>query len=186
MRRSRRLRSGCGESIVNEPLRLERFDQRKHDRSRFDFGVAELNAYLRTSVGQHGRRDLTHGYVLETDGGKIAGSFTFAAGRLQVSVRPEPGRLPTRMPLPTTLLARLAVDRGWQGKGIGGGLLVHALRIAVTGADTIAAAVIEFDAKDEAAKSFYGHFGFRSLEDNRLHIYLPMETARTLIQSIRK
>ena len=89
------------------------------------------------------------------------------------------------MPLPTTLLGRLAVDRGWQGQGIGGVLLVHALRIAVTGADTIAAAAIEVDAKDDSARSFYGHFGFRSLKDDRLHMVLPMETARTLVESIR-
>lgn len=170
---------------MNEPLRLEPFDKRKHDRSQFDCGVAALNAYLRTSLGQHGRRDLTRGYVLATDGGTVAGYFTLAAGRLQVSVLPEPGRLPARMPLPTTLLGRLAVDRGWQGQGIGGILLVHALRIAVTGADTIAAAVIEVDAKDDAVRSFYGHFGFRSLKDDRLHMVLPMETARTLVQSIR-
>lgn len=185
MRRSRRRRSVCGRWIVNEPLRLEPFDKRKHDRRQFDCGVAELNAYLRTSLGQHGRRDLTRGYVLGTDSGTIAGYFTLAAGRLQVSVLPEPGRLPTRMPLPTTLLGRLAVDRGWQGRGIGGVLLVHALRIAVTGADTIAAAAIEVDAKDDSARSFYGHFGFRSLKDDRLHMVLPMETARTLVESIR-
>jgi len=96
---------------VNEPLRLEPFDKRKHDRSQFDCGVAALNAYLRTSLGQHGRRDLTRGYVLATDSGTVAGSFTLAAGRLQVSVLPKPGRLPARMPLPTTLLARLEADR---------------------------------------------------------------------------
>jgi predicted N-acetyltransferase YhbS len=170
---------------VNEPLRLEPFDKRKHDRRQFACGVAELNAFLRTSLGRHGRRDLTRGYVLATDSGTIAGYFTLAAGRLQVSVLPEPGRLPARMPLPTTLLGRLAVDRGWQGQGIGGVLLVHALRIAVTGADTMAAAAIEVDAKDDSARSFYGHFGFRSLKDDRLHMVLPMETARTLVESIR-
>ena len=170
---------------MNEPLRLEPFDKRKHDRSQFDCGVNALNSYLRTSLGQHGRRDLTRGYVLATDSGTVAGYFTLAAGRLQVSVLPEPGRLPARMPLPTTLLGRLAVDRGWQGQGIGGILLVHALRVAVTGADTIAAAVIEVDAKDDAVRSFYGHFGFRSLKDDPLHMVLPMETARTLVQSIR-
>ena len=165
---------------MNEPLRLEPFDKGKHDRSRFDCGVAQLNAYLRTSLGQHGRKDLTRGYVLATDSGAVAGYFTLSAGRLQVGVLPEPGKLPARMPLPTTLLARLAVERGWQGQGIGGVLLVHALRIAVTGADMIAAAVIEVEAKDDVARSFYGHFGFRSLKDDRLHLYLPMETARTL------
>jgi hypothetical protein len=38
--------------------------------------------------------------------------------------------------------------------------------------------VIEVDAKDESARAFYSQFGFRSLVDDQLHMYLPMETAR--------
>lgn len=109
------------------------------------------------------------------------GYFTLAAGRLSVSVLPERGGLPARMPLPTTLLARLAVDTSWRGRGLGAALLAYALRVAVEGAKTIASAVIEVDAKDDAARSFYARFGFRRLADDPLHLYLPMESARRAI-----
>jgi GNAT superfamily N-acetyltransferase len=167
---------------VAESLRFEPFDRKRHDRSGFDCGVAALNDYLRTSLGQHGRRDLTRGYVAADTGNRVAGYFTLAAGRLSVSVFPERGGLPTKMPLPTTLLDRLAVDRGWQGRGIGAALLAYALRVAVEGAQSIASAVIEVDAKDDTARSFYTKFGFRSLTDDRLHMFLPMETARKALQ----
>lgn len=164
-----------------ESLRFEAFDRKRHDRSRFDCGVPTLNEYLRTSVGQHGRKDLTRGYVAVDAESHVVGYYTLAAGRLSVSVLPQRGNLPARMPLPTTLLARLAVDRAWQGRGIGAALVVDALRNAVRGADVIASAVIEVDAKDESARSFYSHFGFQSVVDDRLHMYLPMETARAVV-----
>jgi len=105
---------------VAEPLRFGAFDRELHDRSGFDCGVAAFNAYLRTSLGQHGRRDLTRGYVAVDAANRVVGYFTLAAGRLSVSVFPERGGLPAKMPLPTTLLARLAVPRAWQGRGIVG------------------------------------------------------------------
>jgi len=166
---------------VAEPLRFEPYDRKRHDRSRFDCGVAALNDYLRTSLGQHGRKDLTRGYVAANAENVVVGYFTLAAGRLSVNVLPDRGKLPARMPLPTTLLARLAVDRTWQGQGIGAALLAYALRIAVQGAESIASAVIEVDAKDDVAREFYSRFGFRSLTDDRLHMYLPMETARRVV-----
>ena len=164
-----------------EPLRFEPFDRKRHDRSRFDCGVAALNEYLHTSLGQHGRKDLTRGYVAVDAANRVIGYFTLAAGRLAVSLLPERRGLPTKMPLPTTLLARLAVDKEWQGRGIGAVLLAHALRVAVEGAESIASAVIEVDAKDDTVRSFYSRFGFRSLSDDRLHMFLPMETARQAI-----
>lgn len=164
-----------------EALRFEPFDRKRHDRSGFDCGVAALNEYLRTSLGQHGRRDLTRGYVAVESGNRVVGFFTLAAGRLSVSVLAEKGGLPAKMPLPTTLLGRLAVDKAWQGRGIGAALLAYALRVAVAGAASIASAVIEVDAKDDATRSFYAKFGFRSLTDDRLHMFLPMETVRQAI-----
>lgn len=165
-----------------DPLRFEPFDRKRHDRSRFDCGVAALNDYLRTSLGQHGRKDLTRGYVAANAENVVVGYFALAAGRLSVNVLPDRGKLPARMPLPTTLLARLAVDRLFQARGIGAALLAYALRVAVQGAESIASAVIEVDAKDDLARAFYPRFGFRSLTDDRLHMYLPMETARQVVE----
>jgi GNAT superfamily N-acetyltransferase len=124
---------------------------------------------------------LTRGYVAVDAANRVVGYFTLAAGRLSVSVFPERGGLPAKMPLPTTLLARLAVARAWQGRGIGAALLAFALHVAVDGAESIASAVIEVDAKDDTARSFYARFGFRSLTDDRLHMFLSMETARQVI-----
>jgi predicted N-acetyltransferase YhbS len=163
---------------VAEPLRFEPFDRKRHDRSGFDCGVSALNEYLKTALGQHGRKDLTRGYVAADEGHRVVGYFTLASGRLSVNVLPDRGKLPARVPLPTTLLARLAVDKSWQGRGVGAALLAYALRVAVQGADVIASAVIEVDAKDESARAFYSQFGFRNLVDDQLHMYLPMETAR--------
>ena len=67
---------------MDEPLRFEPFDRKRHDRNGFDGGVPALNEYLRTSLGQHGRSDLTRGYVVVDIGNRVVGYFTLAAGRL--------------------------------------------------------------------------------------------------------
>lgn len=162
-------------------LRFEPFDKARHDRNSFDCGVAALNDYLKTKLGQHSRKNLTRGYVLATPDGRIAGYFTRSAGRLSVSVIPEGHSFPARMPLPCTLLERLAVDQSFRGQGLGSALLIHAQKIAVDASKTIASAVIEVDAKDPTAQSFYARYGFQSLPDDPSHMYLPMGTARELI-----
>ena len=48
--------------------------------------------------------------------------------------------------------------------------------------ETIASAAIEVDAKDEQTRAFYAKYGFKSLTDDRLHMYLPMATARDLMR----
>jgi hypothetical protein len=63
----------------------------------------------------------------------------------------------------------------------GAARLAVALRVAAAGAESIASAVIEADAKDDAARSFYPKIGFRSLKDDQLHMFLAMETARQVI-----
>ncbi len=67
---------------MDEPLRFEPFDRKRHDQNRLDCGVPALNEYLRTSLGQHGRSDLTRGSVAVDNGNRVGGYFTLAAGRL--------------------------------------------------------------------------------------------------------
>lgn len=164
-----------------DDLRFEPFNKVKHRRDTFDCGVAPLNDFLKTRLGQLSRRDLTRGYVLCAPDGTIAGYFTLSAGRLDVHVIPEGEGFPARLPLPTTLLGRLAVDKRFRGQGLGEMLLIRALTLAVQTAATVAAAVIEVDAKDAKSQAFYAKYGFKRLPDDALHMYLPMATARSLI-----
>lgn len=164
-------------------LRFKRFDKARHDRSSFDCGVAALNDFLRKTLNQHMQRGLTTGYVLAEPGGRIAGYFTLSSSRLMVGVVPAPAGFPARMPLPATLIGRLGVDVSFKGQGLGSLLLLHAIRLAVEAAPVVASAVIEVDAKDEAATRFYARYGFVSLTDDDKHMYLPMADATALVKA---
>jgi hypothetical protein len=70
-------------------------------------------------------------------------------------------RLPRYPLLPAGLIGRLAVGKRFQGRGLGGALIV--------------------DAKDESASNTYRHFGFRPLLSRPMSLFLPIaEAARRL------
>ena len=90
-----------------------------------------------------------------------------------------PAKISKKMPkhpIPVILLARLAVDRTMQGKGLGRGLLMDALHRALEVSQSLGVYAVEVDALDQNAKSFYEKYGFAPLPDQELHLYLPMTT----------
>jgi predicted N-acetyltransferase YhbS len=62
--------------------------------------------------------------------------------------------------VPVVLVARLAVDREAQGRGMGGELLWDAMSRSLAANALAAARAIVVDALDERAASFYEQFGF--------------------------
>lgn len=70
-------------------------------------------------------------------------------------------------PAPVVLPARLALDRAERGQGLGGELLVDALRRCVRGSREFGARAVVVDAIDDDAAAFDRHFGFHDLEDRR-------------------
>ena len=67
----------------------------------------------------------------------------------------------------SSCLARLALDRAEHGQGLGGELLVDALRRCVRGSREFGARAVVVDAIDDDAAAFDRHFGFHDLEDRR-------------------
>lgn len=63
-------------------------------------------------------------------------------------------------PIPVVVLARLAVDRGWQGRGIGRALFRDATRRVAHAAAAIGIRGIVVHAISDQAKSFYVALGF--------------------------
>jgi GNAT superfamily N-acetyltransferase len=63
-------------------------------------------------------------------------------------------------PIPVAVLARLAVDRSWQGHGIGRVLFRDAAQRVVQAADVIGIRGIVVHAISEDAKNFYLTLGF--------------------------
>jgi predicted GNAT family N-acyltransferase len=78
------------------------------------------------------------------------------------------------------VIGRLAVDRHFAGQGFGKVLLVDALRRSLEQSRQIAARAVVVDAKDDAARAFYDHYGFRSLLEHQSRLFLPMKTIEQL------
>jgi GNAT superfamily N-acetyltransferase len=101
------------------------------DRSAFESGDPDLNRFFKRFAGQNQfKHYVGTTYVAEEDG-CLLGFATVSAAQIDVQDLPaaQQGRLP-RYPLPVLRLARLAVDRKAQGRGIGLALLKAVLILA--------------------------------------------------------
>jgi ribosomal protein S18 acetylase RimI-like enzyme len=88
-----------------------------------------------------------------------------------------------RHPIPTILIARLAVDRRHQGRQLGSRLLAEGLRRAVTASDAAAARLVVVDAIDDRAADFYRDRGFIDLPENALRLYRKIADLRRSIDA---
>jgi len=86
-----------------------------------------------------------------------------------------------RHPIPVVLLARLAVDRTWQGNGLGPGLLKDAILRVLGAAEGIGVRALLVHAKDDQAKGFYQHYDFEPLPGYPLHLVLLLKDARKVV-----
>jgi predicted N-acetyltransferase YhbS len=78
-------------------------------------------------------------------------------------------------PLPVVLLGRLAIDRTYQGSGLGRALLQHALRESIKTSQTIGAVAVMVDAISESAKAFYQRSGFVVSPTHDMTLLVPMK-----------
>jgi len=80
------------------------------------------------------------------------------------------------------LLARLAVDVGRQGRGLGGLQLAEALRKAVAAGEVAAARLVVVDAVDPAARAFHEHHGFVAVPEFPLRLCRRMKDVRASLE----
>lgn len=151
-----------------------------HDRTRFDCDSEPLNRYLQAQASQDIRRRVAACFVALDDDHRIAGYYTLAsASLLLVDLPPRTQKKLPRYPtVPAVRMGRLAVDRAFKGRGLGGALLADAL--ARCARSEIAAYALIVDAKDETATQFYLHHGLIALPDAPRTLFLPLETVRSL------
>jgi GNAT superfamily N-acetyltransferase len=161
-------------------LRIERLDRHVHDRDGFDCGEVSLNGYLRRLAGQHFRDGIATTQVLVDDAApsRILGFYTLAAAQVSLSdmQAADRRRLP-QYPVPAARLARLAVLRAEQGRGLGAALLQDAVTRCLALRADLGVRVLVVDALGEAAAAFYRRYGFRTTAANALTLYLPLGKA---------
>ena len=164
---------------MNAGLRIEKL-RREHEVERFDCGRDELNRYLTRFALTNQQSGAAQTYVA-LSGETPVGYYTLTVGK--VAYTGAPGRLTkglARHPVPIMLLARLAVSKNWQGKGLGSGLLKDAMRRTLQAADIAGICAFAVHAKDDSARAFYEHFGFVPSPTDPLHLFLLMKDVRSI------
>lgn len=166
---------------AGSPWATEPLDKTRHDRNRFTCGVAPLDRYLRKQAGQDmkSRSAATHVLVDPDEPPRIRGYYTLTSTSAELGDLPEATakKLPNYPAVSAVLIARLAVDQHERGQGLGGILLVDAIRRAYAHSAAIGAALVVVEAKDADAVAFYEHYGFRSFSDNDHQLFMPMREA---------
>lgn len=158
---------------------------RRHNRTDFTCGVESLDQYLRTQARQDVRRKANGVFIMASQRApsRVLGFYTLCAMTIsQDAVPPEARKFVPRYPVVSaTLIGRLAVAKGHQGKGLGSVLLADALRRAFLSADTVGSSMVVVDVIDERASEFYAAHGFIRLPEST-RLVLPMRVIPALIE----
>jgi ribosomal protein S18 acetylase RimI-like enzyme len=150
----------------------------EHDRNSFYCGEEVLDRYFKTQATQDIRRRIANCFVaVESATAMVAAYYTIAAASVPLVDLPleEAKRLPRYPTLPAVRIGRLAVDERFQGRGLGGTLLMDATRRTLQAAPAVYTLLV--DAKNDRAVAFYRHHGFRPVAGQPRTLFLPPATA---------
>ncbi|NBN77046.1 GNAT family N-acetyltransferase [Microvirga tunisiensis] len=151
-----------------------------HDLGSFDCGSAALNGFLQNHALGNQSAGSAQTYLALMNG-SVVGFYSLAVGQIETAAAPDRLRkgLP-RHPVPIMLLARLAIDRRWQGQRLGSGLLKDALLRTLRAADIAGIRAVVVQAKDEPARAFYTAFGFVPFESAPFVLYCLIKDIRRM------
>ena len=130
-----------------------------HQTDTFDSGEPVLDAWLRRRARSNQASGASRTYVVCQEK-RVVAYYALASGAIaQASV---PGKFRRNMPdpIPVVVLARLAVDRKYQGRGLGRALFRDAALRVTHAADTIGIRGMIVQAISENARKFYVALGF--------------------------
>lgn len=109
------------------------------------------------------------------DGARVVGYCCLSSGALATA--DAPGALKRNMPdpIPMAILGRLAIDKNWQGKGLGAALLQDAVMRASQAAHIMGIRGLLVHAISDEAKAFYEHYGFTASPANPMTLVISLK-----------
>ena len=149
----------------------------RHDTDDFNSGEPVLDDWLRQRALANMAIAASRTYVVCPAGSpEVIGFYALSMG--QILNQEATGAMRRNMPrqIPAVILGRLAIDRNWQGKGIGAALLHDAVGRSLRAATEVSARLLVVQAISPAAETFYRHFGFTRL---------PVETATLALDLVK-
>lgn len=162
---------------------------RRFNREAFDCGEPVLNDFLvhhaRQSHGAGGAK--TFLAIADSDDKTILGYYSLSPASVAYARTPELVRRGlARHEVPAFRLARLAVDLRFQGRGLGGQLLLAAGHRCLRAAAEVGGVALLIDAKNESVAAWYASYGAMPLLDAQLSLLLPLATIQKALDAAEK
>lgn len=150
-----------------------------HDRASFDCGDRDLNLFLRRYARQSHERGGAKTFVAIPAAGDPSVLGFCGVSPASIAYDEAPAAVTCslgRHDVPAFRLARLAVDLGYQRRGLGGQLLLAAGRRCLRASAEVGGVALLIDAKNADVARWYAGYGAVALEDRPLTLVLPLAT----------
>jgi len=140
---------------ISKPEPINEFYELDH----FESGEVVLDDWLKQRALDNHHSGASKTFVVHQEK-KVIGYYCLATGG--VTAKKAPGRIKRNMPnpIPVMVLGRLAIDKNWQGQGIGAGLLKDAVLRTVKVSHDAGIRALLVHAISKTAKYFYKQYGF--------------------------
>jgi GNAT superfamily N-acetyltransferase len=151
-----------------------------HDLADFDSGEISLDDWLRKRALGNQASGASRTFVA-CEQNRVVGYYALASGA--VTLATAPGKFKRNMPdpIPVVLLGRLAVDRAWQGQGVGRALFRDAALRVSQAADVVGIRGILVHALSDDARKFYRALGFVECPGEPLILVVTLRDLRDAI-----
>ena len=147
-----------------------------HDISGFDCRNEMLNEWLKKKVLKNQTNNASKTYVVVAED-RVVAYYSLSLGSVNhVDVISKMKRnMPD--PVPVMLIGRLAIDKEYQRKGIGKGLLKDAVLKTIAVSDIAGCKALIVHAIDDLAKEFYVRHGFQASPTKDLTLMITVKDA---------
>jgi GNAT superfamily N-acetyltransferase len=140
--------------VKNPGLSIPQAFSNLHDAAEFSCGDDTLDLWIRSNAAKNETNDASRTFVVCAEE-RVVAYYALAAGSVDRAYVPKSLQRNMPNPLPVVVLGRLAVDRRYQDRGLGSGLLKDAMiRVALT-SQTIGVKAMLVHAISEDARQWY-------------------------------
>lgn len=147
-----------------------------HQLDDFACNVDSLNDWLKKRAYQNQLSGASRTYVV-LEGKRVVGYYCLASGALELNDAPTQVRRNMPNPIPVAILGRLAVDKSFQGKGLGVALLQDAVVRTAQAGGILGIRGLLVHALSIEAKAFYEHHGFVASPTQPMTLILSLKGA---------